>query len=231
MRQHHPHHPHSPPEDCWRELQTLLDRELNRLPDKYRVPVVLCELEGRSRKEVARQLHLPEGTLSSRLATARRLLAGRLTRRGVQLSGAALALALSQAIASAEVPAALTATTLRAATLATPMLAPPVAALAEGVLRALALHRLKVFALLLLMAGAFATGLGVLTLSGTEARSTDEPLSFWTWAKENLREIEVIIPSDEFKKMAKGVPYTLHPVNANPRYQWKVRKGVTITRP
>src|SRR2546425_1130420 len=70
-------HPGSETEDAGQELRRLLDEELNRLPDKYRVAVVLCELEGRPRKQVARQLGVPEGTLSSRLATARRLLAGR----------------------------------------------------------------------------------------------------------------------------------------------------------
>src|SRR5580704_7786748 len=66
--------------DPFRELEPLLDQELSRLPDKYRLPLILCHLESRSRKEVARQLKLPEGTLSSRLATARKILADRLAR-------------------------------------------------------------------------------------------------------------------------------------------------------
>src|SRR5262249_20449250 len=86
-----PHPAQAEPEAVWQELRPLLDRELSRLPDKYRVPVVLCDLEGRSRQEVARQLRLPEGTLSSRLATARKTLARRLSRYGPVLSGGLLA--------------------------------------------------------------------------------------------------------------------------------------------
>src|SRR6266852_4071710 len=83
-------HPAIEPAHGLEDVELVLDEELNRLPAKYRLPVVLCELEGRTRREVARQLKLPEGTLSSRLATARKMLAARLSRRGVNLSVAVL---------------------------------------------------------------------------------------------------------------------------------------------
>src|SRR5205823_7928374 len=82
------------------DLRPVLDAELSRLPDKYRVPVVLCDLEGRTRREVARQLGLPEGTLSGRLTTARRLLARRLARHGFGPAGGALAAVLTQEAAA-----------------------------------------------------------------------------------------------------------------------------------
>src|SRR5262245_27739717 len=50
----------APRPDLWEELQPLLDDELSRLPDKYRTPVILCDLEGRPRREVARRLQIPE---------------------------------------------------------------------------------------------------------------------------------------------------------------------------
>lgn len=103
------------PTDDGSELRLLLDQELSRLADVYREAIVLCDLEGKTRKEAAQQLGIPEGTLSGRLTTARRQLAKRLSRRGLVLSGTAIAIALSQSALSACVPDSLVALTAKAA--------------------------------------------------------------------------------------------------------------------
>jgi RNA polymerase sigma factor (sigma-70 family) len=143
-----PHTPCTEPEADEHELRQLLDRELSRLPEKYRVPLVLCELQGRSRRDVARHLRLPEGTLSSRLATARKTLARRLSRHLSGLSGGALAVFLASD-ASAKVPPALARSTLQAVSLVcaeqvAAVASPHVLALTEGVLKAMLLSKIKV---------------------------------------------------------------------------------------
>ena len=104
----------SPDSGARNDLQALLDYELNRLPDKYRAPVVLCELEGKSRRDAARQLGIAEGTLSSRLARARQMLARRLSASNAALSAGAVAVLVSTQTASAMVPARLLASTVKA---------------------------------------------------------------------------------------------------------------------
>src|SRR5262249_8068276 len=84
----------------------LLDQELRGLAAQSRPVRVLWDRGGKPRREAARQLGVPEGTLSARLTRGRRLLARRLARRGVALSAGALAAALAQSAASASVPAA-----------------------------------------------------------------------------------------------------------------------------
>ena len=85
--------PAEKPEDALADLRPILDDELARLADKYRVLLVLCDLEGRTRKEVSTLLRLPEGTVASRLTRARTMLAKRLAKRGLALSVGSLAAA------------------------------------------------------------------------------------------------------------------------------------------
>lgn len=100
----------------WSDLEPLLDRELERLPEKYRAAILLCDIEGNTRKQAAERLGWPEGTLSTRLLRARALLASRLTRQRIALSAGTLAAILAQNSASAAPPATLVSATVQAAT-------------------------------------------------------------------------------------------------------------------
>jgi RNA polymerase sigma factor (sigma-70 family) len=99
----------------WTDFWSLLDRELERLPSIYRAPIVLCDLEGKSRREAAQLLGIVDGTLSGRLTRGRRQLAARLSRRGVTLSGAALAAALVSEGEAASLPPGLISSTIQLA--------------------------------------------------------------------------------------------------------------------
>jgi RNA polymerase sigma factor (sigma-70 family) len=196
------------------ELLPLLDEELERLPEKYRLPIVLCELEGRKRKEVARQLKVPEGTLSSRLATARKRLAARLARRGLSLSAALVGPLLAREASAASVPAALAESTIKAAML--PGTVPAgVSALAEGVLKAMLLTRLKltVFAVVLLL-GVVATG-GPMYLAQAQppgpGRRGDEKGTDPNRAQDLAREVQELRREVERLKRRLGEPVPLSP--------------------
>ena len=98
-----------------RELLAVLDEEVARLPERFRAAVVLCDLEGKTYEEAARQLDCALGTLKSRLASARKRLRGRLSRRGFAPAAAALAADLAASSSRADVPAKLSDVTVQSA--------------------------------------------------------------------------------------------------------------------
>ena len=138
-----------PAEDHRSELRAQLDREISGLPEKYRAVLILCELEGKGRREAAEQLHVPEGTVASRLSRARKLLARRLTRHGPVVSVATLAALTRETAANLSHP--LMVATLGAAgavasgqTVAGGLLSANVATLVGGVMKAYLFAKLKI---------------------------------------------------------------------------------------
>jgi RNA polymerase sigma factor (sigma-70 family) len=164
-------------EVAWRELRQVLDEELGRLAHKYRAPLVLFYLEGKTTEEVARLLGCPKGTVLSRLARGRDRLRYRLARRGVTLAVGLTAGALTAKAVAAEVPAALASGTVQAAALtaagraADGAIPATVAALTKGVLRAMLLSKLKVVAAVALTLTVVATG----TVVWVRQAPADEP--------------------------------------------------------
>jgi RNA polymerase sigma factor (sigma-70 family) len=158
-----------PPDDVtWGELRSALDTELSQLPDQWRLPLILCYLEGRTQDEAASQLGWSKITLRRRLEEARTALGGRLSGRGIVWPAALSAVLLSDCIVSAAPAPTLIASTVEAAvgvaagkTVATAASA-KVAVLTEGVMKAMLITKLKTITTVVLVATLIAFGGGVL---------------------------------------------------------------------
>jgi hypothetical protein len=159
------------------DLRAALDAALDRLPEKYRTPLVLCYLEGKTHEQAAGELGWPKSTLGRRLEKAKTLLRCRLRGCGVTLPAGVLAAVLVGE--ATPVPAALLGSTLKAALAVTAgsaaaagAVSATALAVAEGVLTAMAIPKLKLAVLVLL--AVCTVGVGVATHRMQAARDTDE---------------------------------------------------------
>jgi RNA polymerase sigma factor (sigma-70 family) len=145
----------------WQQLGRVLDEELHQVPEKYRMPLLLCYLHGKTRDEAAEQLGWTLGEVKGRLERGRELLRSRLTRRGLTLSAALLPALLTEGQLTAA-PASLVATTVQAAV--TGAIAAPVAALLREGVQAMFWAKVKIAAVVLLTVGGIGSAAG-----------------YWTW--------------------------------------------------
>jgi RNA polymerase sigma factor (sigma-70 family) len=161
------------------ELKEMLDEEVGRLADKFRSPVVLCDLEGQSLEQAAASLRCPVGTVKSRLSRARHKLRSRLLRRGFSPSVGFLAATLAPEPAGA-LPADLVSSTIDAAThlaagraVSAGIVSATVAALLNDTLRSMSMSALKLVAVILTASGIVATSAGVLAFQTPKAAPGD----------------------------------------------------------
>jgi len=192
----------SSPQD-WRPI---LDQALAALPKQYREVIVLCCLEEQTRRQAALRLGIPEGTLSWRLASAKKMLARQLASRGVTPASAALA-ALLAGEAAAQVPPALVGTTAKAALLALTgqltAVAVPSATLTKEVLNAMFVTKMKLVVVLLTVATAIGVSGIAFHPGGTLAEAQAAPPIARAGAARDNRDIERLIKQlghDEFEE-------------------------------
>lgn len=150
--------PAAPP-DASGEVLAILDEEIGRLPERFRLPVVLCYLGGRSTEEAARVLGCPRGTVLSRLATARTRLAARLTRRGVTVPAALFTVAAVPSGLGAV--AALVAPAMRLAVGRSAGVGSAAVVLADGVIMSMSIAKSITVAGVFVLAVGLVTGVGL----------------------------------------------------------------------
>ena len=219
------------------DLRRVIDEELSKLPDKYRSAVVLCDLEGLARSEAAIRLNIPEGTLSSRLAYARKLLAGRLKRRGVGSTAGAVAVVLARDAIGNTIPRELVRSTAHAATrcaagatLTPDLVSPTVSSITDGVIKAMLVHRLRMTLGIVLASGL--VGLGTFGLAQTPGQPAQTPRTATSTPVPNDPLTGNYIGQRKVEKVAaKGIEDEDVPIGASPSQAVvRVEEGKLIVR-
>lgn len=198
---------------CRNEVAPLLDAELGRLPDKYRLPLVLCYLQGMTHEAAARALGWPAGSMAKRLERGLEVLRERLAGRGAALSTAALAAWIGEN-ASAAVSPALIAPLSQAAALyaagqaTTGLVSAQVTTLAAGAVRAFALTGWRAAAALglgLVLLGAGAAALGHRSEQPEAANAPAQPANSPEPPARDPRDIEVMKKLEHKVNLDKGI--------------------------
>jgi RNA polymerase sigma factor (sigma-70 family) len=205
-----------PSEEIHRQdLRAVLDEEVNRLPERYRVPVVLCYLQGQTNAEAARRLGCSRGTIATLLARARDKLRRRLTQRGITLG------VLTPTLRGEAVPLALQNVTVKAAALlsagqmqAVGALATQAVALAKGVSKAMLFEKLRIPVAILLVIALVGTGAGVgVYCTGAPASEVAESAQEAKPGPQNKAERQKQLadkPSDESLRKPPPAPVAKH---------------------
>lgn len=157
----------------WNETRPVLDDEVARLPEKYRLPLLLCCLQGFSHQEAARQLSWPIGTVAGRLSRGKMLLKKRLLKRGIVISPSVISLCLAQDALAAKPSEALVASTMgqlfaeSSVGITGAAQSPVLLAIAQGVVNDL--YMIRVMQMVILLAGVTlacaGAGFGLLAIS------------------------------------------------------------------
>jgi RNA polymerase sigma factor (sigma-70 family) len=165
------------------ELRVVIDEEIRRLPDRYRLPLILCQLEGLPHQEVAQRLGCPVGTIESRLSRAKQRLRDRLERRGLAPTASALLVAALRGRADCAVPPELLKASVQALTArsvrplaSSAAWATASSAVKRGVLLTQTIPGALVLSIFLIGAGVVATRLGVDSTRGAQAAAAANPL-------------------------------------------------------
>ena len=174
--------PHS--DVSWREVQSILDDELQSLPERYRSALILCYLEEKTRDEAAEQLHISKGSLHGLLQRGRNLLRERLQRRGISLPSALIVTALSQGVCQGGLPPTMIVSSTKAAMAFTSfstsepgVIAPHILSLSQEVLKGMFITKLRSTAQVLLGVLMLATLIGSTLVSSIQADPIQKALA------------------------------------------------------
>jgi RNA polymerase sigma factor (sigma-70 family) len=163
----------------WKELRPILDEELNRMPEKYRAPLVLCYLDGKTNDEAAQLLNWPIGSISRRLDRAREILRTRLTKRGIVVSTVFLFTLLQEKVTAATVPSELLISTKKAAILiathkaTTGVISANVAPLMKETMKAMFMEKLKLATAVIFTIATISTSSLVIAQNSKNGASTE----------------------------------------------------------